>query len=322
MLLRYLERHWEEILGSPPPAGLQIACITSCPYYYGNDVVPIFVDGGKFPRYVMKISRNRAYGSKLEREFAALEWFSKVPDLGDLVPEPCHLGALEGRRFFIQGGIEGQDLAQRVRERGLDSINRRLLEQSVDLLARVNSCPRREATVPALSLDERLALSNGERQRLEKASQELSPLVGRYFLHGDFWPLNLLIRSRRIVGILDWEFSQPAASLPLDIVWCLVNLGYSLGLHHNPQNSIEETFRWAFFESGSQSSFISLCAGRYFETMGLEASLFPTLLEVGLAQMAQRELREYGHAAKMDAICLALLRYLLGHADQLAVFAK
>jgi hypothetical protein len=319
MLQKFLRKNWVQFFGSPCPSRLQVATITSCLHDYGNDLVLIFTDDGSAPRYVMKICRAAEYGFKLEREFAALRDIAEDERLRQVTPAAHHLGVFAERTFFIEEGIQGTSLSRLIRERGLNRTNRKLLENAVDLLVDLNSHAARGAPVSEMDDDTALNLSAHEKKLLADRVSELSGGASRYYLHGDFWPLNLLIRDDHIVGIVDWEFSVPVSSLPSDIVWFLVNLGYVLGHAKFGDVSLETSYRWAFFQPGKCGEFLEYLRRRYFGAMGLEDQIFLPLLEVSLSQMARRELLAYGQHGKMDTACMEILRHTLGHEKDLCV---
>lgn len=319
MLVTYLRDNWTLFFGRECPAEFQIAVVSSCTDDYGNDLVLIFADSAKHPTHVMKITRSSSFGFKVEREHAALEQVVRDDRLRAVVPHPHYQGDFAGQSFLIQEGLAGTSLFRLLSAKGLNRLTRRLIGEAVDLLVQINSLPTTVDSSPELPSDTELALDEVERERLSERRHELAAATNSYFLHGDFWPRNLLVAGDRISGIVDWEFAVPAAPLPSDIVWLLVNLGYSLRLAIDPEARPEDAFRWAFFEPGPHSRFLTECGSRYFAAMGLRPDLFTALLEVALCGMAQRELETYGRHAKMDAACLSMLRHTLEHEAGLCV---
>ncbi|MGB5816675.1 MAG: aminoglycoside phosphotransferase family protein [Thermoanaerobaculia bacterium] len=319
MLVTFLRENWTAFFGSVCPAEVEIAVVSSCGDAHGNDLVLIFADSGRSPDYVMKIPRSGRYGFKVEREYAALGHVAQDGLLRPLVPEPHYLGTFEGQAFLIQEGLPGTSLFRLICAKGLNRVTRRLSEEAVDFLVRINSLPTTADSDLELPGDAALALNEVERQRLSERRRELAAAANSYFLHGDYWPRNLLVSGDRTTGIVDWEFAVPAAPLPSDIVWFLVNLGYTLRLASDPGARPEDAFRSAFFEPGSEARFLSECGRRYFAAMGLDPDLFLPLLEVSLCGMAQRELESYGRRGKMDTACLSMLRHTLEHETELCV---
>ena len=319
MLVTYLRDNWTLFFGRECPAEVQIAVVSSCTDDFGNDLVLIFADAAKHPTHVMKITRSGSYGFKLEREHSALGQVVRDDRLRAVVPHPHYQGDFAGQSFLIQEGLPGTSLFRLLAAQGLNRRTRRLIGEAVDLLVQINSLPTTADSSLELPADTDLALDEAERDRLSEGRHELAAATDSYFLHGDFWPRNLLVTGDRITGIVDWEFAEPAAPLPSDIVWLLVNLGYCLRLSIDPGARPEDAFRWAFFEPGPHSRFLTRCGRRYFEAMGLRSDLFTALLEVALCGMAQRELETYGRHAKMDVACLAMLRHTLEHEAALCV---
>jgi len=319
VLATFLRENWTTFFGSECPAAIQIAVVSSCGDAHGNDLVLVFVNSGKFPTHVMKIVRNSSFGFKVEREHAALEHVAQDDRLRPVVPDPRFLGTFEGQAFLIQEGLPGTSLFRLLCAKGLNRVTRGLLGEAVDLLVRINSRSTTTDSPLELPTDTALVLEDVERARLAERRLQLAAAGERYFLHGDYWPRNLLVSGNRITGIVDWEFAVPAAALAGDIVWFLVNLGYTLRLVSDPGADLEDSFRWAFFEQGPQAQYLTDCAHRYLAAMGLDPDLLLPLLEVGLCGMAQRELESYGRHGKMDTACLSMLRHALGHETGLCV---
>jgi hypothetical protein len=319
VLVEFLRRNWESFFGTECPEGLHIATITSCSHDYGNDLALIFVKSGNLPDYVMKISRSTQYGSKLEREHASLAHFTRNEEVCRVVPRPHYLGDADGKTFFVQQGIPGVSLFRLLIEKGLNRPNRRLLEEALDLLQAINSGATEKRAAEEPPSDRALSLEDSERRKLADRRRQLGGASRLYYLHGDYWPRNLLVWQDRIAGIVDWEFAVPASPLPSDIIWFLVNLGYTLRIGRQPGTPFEDAYRWAFFEPGEHSEVLNRCLRRYFESMSIDRELFVPLLEVSLCGMAQRELESYGRHGKMDAACLSMLRHTLEHETELCV---
>ena len=319
MLETFLRENWTAFFGSEYPAEVQFAVVSSCSDAHGNDLVLVFANSAKYPAHIIKITRSSSFGFKVEREYAALGHVAQDDLLRPIVPDPHYLGAFEGKAFLIQEGLPGTSLFRMVCAKGLNRTTRGLLGEAVDLLVQINSRPTRADSAAELPTDTSLQLREVERARLAERRQQLAAATNRYFLHGDYWPRNLLVSGNRITGIAGWDLGGPVSPLPSDIVWFLINLGYTLRLASDPGASLEDSFRWAFFEPGSQARFITECGRRYFAAMGLDTALLLPLLEVSLCGMAQRELESYGQHGKMDTACLSMLRHTLGHEAELCV---
>lgn len=319
MLVSFLRQNWALFFGTECPDAIQIAVVSSCRDSYGNDLILIFADSAEHPTHVMKITRDSSFGFKMGREYNALAHVAEDDRLRPIAPVPHYLGEFTGRAFLLQGGLPGTSLFRLITSQGLSRLTRRLVEESIDLLVQINSLPVTTDDSLELPGDAGLVLSEGEREKLSERRRELGTSTDSYFLHGDFWPRNLLVAGNRISGIVDWEFSVPVAPLPSDIVWFLVNLGYTLRLSSDPEARPEDAFRWAFFEPGPNARFLTACGRRYFAAMGLSPELFVPLLAVSLCGMAQRELETYGRHGKMDLACLSMLRHTLERETELCV---
>lgn len=319
MYQSFLRRNWERILGSPCPSQMQVAVISSCLDDFGNNLALIFIEDESAPRYVMKLARAEQYGFKLEREFAALQEVGADNRLRQVVPTAFYLGDLAGRTFFVQEGIDGTSLSRLVREQGLTRANRELLESAVDLLVDLNSTAAQDERRLDAGDDASLRLSARENRVLGERLSEILQESSTYRLHGDYWPLNILVRQKRIVGIVDWEYYVPVSPLPSDIVWFLVNLGYVVGQAELGDVSLEASFEWAFYQRGKCGELLHDLWRRYSGAMGLDEQIFLPLLETSLSWMATREHRVYGRHLKMDAACLKMLRHTLKHEGDLCV---
>lgn len=319
MLLSHLRKEWQRWTTAPCPAEIQVATITSCPFDHGNDIVLVFADRNRLPSYILKICRDNRFAFKLQREFAALRRFFGDREAGVPVPQPFHLGAIGSRTVIVQEAIPATSLAQRLTESGLTKANRDLLDEALELLIRINQRPASLQERPHPVLDPRLHLDGSDRATLEASAERLLEAQLTQYAHGDYWPLNLLTRQREIVGVIDWEFASSGAAIPTDIIWFLVNTSYLLCRHEQPAVSIAQAYGEVFFGDSIHTELMRDLYGRYSGAFGLDPDLFLPLLEVGIAEMAQRELLAYGAHGKMDRVCLQLLRHTLDHQKELQV---
>jgi len=143
----------------------------------------------------------------------------------------------------------------------------------------------------------------------------------RFFLHGDYWPANILIEGKkhRIRGIIDWEFSRNAATAPTDIIWFLINVGYSLELHGKRRTDLSTAFFHTFFSHGKFTPTLASLYKRY--VMAADASDYPFLfmLELTLAGISMRELAAYGKHGKMDQTIWKMFQYTIKNEDHVCL---
>jgi aminoglycoside phosphotransferase (APT) family kinase protein len=198
----------------------------------GVAVVPIAAPGGD-TRAVVKVATTPEAALGLEREERALQTLHADPRLADwrrLVPIPCASGTLDGYRYRVDTALSG-----RVRLDGLaeSSGRRRLLEAAAEAIHALH-----RATATDVELDDRLGagwidgaaddvLRHGgapaRERRLREVTDELrTALAGRRlhvsWIHGDYWPGNLLFDGDVLCGIVDWDAATPAELPVLDLL--------------------------------------------------------------------------------------------------------
>jgi len=334
LLKNHLKKNWENYTGAPLPSALEIVPLTSCTAGYGNDIILIFTDRHRYPEYVMKISRSARYGFKLKNEFAALQSRSNIRTLSTYIPTPYYIGKFGRRIFFLQGGFPGTSLFRLIRKRGITTANECLLNQSVELLAAINTSKAdfdpdnttdKEAAVAPLFRFEREFMHSGIRKKkIDELKDHLeqfrkNPL--RFFLHGDYWPTNILVdeKKNRMNGIIDWEFAAAQSTTPTDIIWFLINLGYCLQLHKNGNVDIPTAFIRTFFSHGVHTETLGNLFDRYVAITEIDRSLFRILLEITLTEISMREFVTYGKHFEMDRVSLKMLLYTVENEKNLCV---
>lgn len=138
------------------------------------------------------------------------------------VPRPLLVGEDGEQPFFVMEFVEGtRDLPPNGPAR------------MAELLACVHALPLEHAPAlperedPIAGLLEFLGPDRAQlRARLAERTVELTPR--RTFLHGDFWPGNVLWRDGEVVALLDWE--DAAVGDPLsDVACCRLELRYVVG---------------------------------------------------------------------------------------------
>jgi aminoglycoside phosphotransferase (APT) family kinase protein len=333
MLKELIRRVLREGPGGSDPGPLHVVPITSCLEPHGNDVVLVFARNEDCPGHVMKMVRSSAYNSKIEREGRVLVHLGSRPVIGALLPPVVRQGRINGNAFMIQRGVRGESLFRILLGCRSDARAQRLLLDAVGVLARLGRVsppegagvdPSRNSMAcdwPELLRRTGPGLSRERLARVEESARRIRELEGNWFLHGDFWPTNILIgEDGEIVGIIDWEFAAPTAPWPSDIGWFLINAGYTLAMRKDPSVTLPEAFRRVFFGSTEgETRILSEVARDYFTRLGLDPGLMRHLLEVTLMQLAQRELLAYGRHRGMDEVCAAMLAQLQDNPDSFRI---
>lgn len=310
----------------------QVALLSSCLEPHGNDLLLVFGRGERIPGHVIKMTRDPAFNRKIVNEGRALQWVGSFPALEGRVPGVVRRGLLQGRAFVVLRGLDGQSLFQILLTCRDDATAIGLLLQASALLAEINVLPAR----PELDLDLRgnslspaagdllrastAFLSAAHRDALAAAREDVSGLPGGFFLHGDFWPTNILLdRESRVTGLIDWEFVVPAAPWPSDIGWFLVNAAHVLDLRARPSATLVDSFRRAFFDERRHGDLLFPVCADYLRRVGVGREKFRSLLALTLLQLAHRERCAYGRHAAMDAACRTMLLHLLDNERDFAV---
>ncbi|MDY0222947.1 MAG: phosphotransferase [Desulfobacterium sp.] len=319
---QYLKKNWAAIFKEEVPDNFDCVVLSSCLEDYGNNLVLIFPDRFCYPKYIMKMSRTKRYGFKIEREYQGLLSVSKNPDLKKYIPFPHKSGTLNGLPFVIQGGIPGESLHEILRQKGYISHTKKLIDQAIDLLVEINTTNvisevdkniETYNVVDALKNQPELICNAGlSCSELEPFVEQYNTVVDRvFFVHGDFWGANILIDpiSNKVSGIIDWEFSNSNSRTLPDIMWFVLNLLFAF----NFKKIRDGSFSNIIISSLSIPASIDLirdCFKRYSSKMGIKDLNCGQLLICTLFEMSFREMSAYGSSNKMDSECLSLLKFL------------
>ena len=313
---------------------LQVVPTTSCRDAFGNDLFLVFSGGSTYPRYVVKMARDAAYNFKIENEYRVLEALGAVGDLAEHLPRALHLGHLRGRAFIIQLGVDGEDLSNVLLKTRQDDEAYDLVRLAARLMSRINrTALSRKLSLPvetnSLALNDDLGLdtvvpSLGKKGRksLRRSHHDLTGLDRKFFVHGDYWPTNLMLgrgASPDIAGVIDWEFALPDSPVPTDLAWCLYNSAVILSLRRDHEISEYDAFRSVFFGEGPDTDLLREVCREYLAGFKLGPEVFPQILGVALLQLANRELRAYGRHGKMDILCGKMLDHFLENESDLSV---
>lgn len=327
--------NWKDIINEKKPRSFAVATLSSCNEEYGNDVLLIFSNGSNSPQYVLKVVRSSRYNFKLERENFALTTLNKVASISHLLPLSYSHGKIKGRFFFIQSGMTGRNLNNLLLTSGLNKNTLTLINQSILLLGQINMAARELVELqvshhnsamltpsPDLLKKEFLhkGMSDEDFAEIETAHDLFVGCGRTFFLHGDYWPANILVdpKKGKLSGIIDWEFSNPSAVVPSDIIWFLINLSYTLYGHLHSSMSLTESFKWGFFMPGKHNEVFKEYFQLYLSLIDApQQYLFRPLLLSSLSEMAVREKIAYGRHYAMDNECFDLLNYAIRHESYL-----
>ncbi len=178
-------------------------------------------------RLIVKVPAAAAGAANLRRQVQVLSALARDPRLQDwaaVLPRPVHQGEIDGRCYFIEEALPGEQ-GTRLLRRGREASA--LLDASARLIEDLHSRTAQEwpldgAAVAAwvdLPLRRLEQLAHGphgrggglgagvERLRSELSGSLLGRTVRRGWIHGDYWPGNLLVspRTGRVTGIVDWD---------------------------------------------------------------------------------------------------------------------
>jgi hypothetical protein len=187
-------------------------------------------------RFVVKVPAAAEGVARLRRQANVLSALQRDPRLRDwqaALPRPVHQGEVAGRYYCIEEALPGEQAARLVR-RGRQAPA--LLDASARLIGGLHSRTARERRVDGAAVEawvglplrrlERFAETrprHGElragvdRLRRDLAAALLGRTVGLGWIHGDFWPGNILAspESGRITGVVDWDQAAAADQLGL-----------------------------------------------------------------------------------------------------------
>jgi len=186
-------------------------------------------------RYVVKIPWTAAGVAGLRRQAAVLETLGREPRLSGLravLPHCVDQGEIEGRHYSVEEALPGVSAsALMLRRDGRDALLRSATTVIGDLHARTRepavldrSTVQGWVDVPLRRIEKCILTRPHSTRFLDavgRVREELvAVLVGRTvhvsWIHGDFWPGNVLAvsPSGRVTGVVDWDCAGPG-QLPL-----------------------------------------------------------------------------------------------------------
>jgi len=188
--------------------------------------VAVVAHRGSARRLVVKIPAAAEGAASLRRQVRVLSALARDPRLQDwqaVLPRPLHEGEIHGRYYCIEEALPGEQGTRLLRRGGRASA---VLDASARLIDGLHSRTAQDRPVDDAAVEawvelplrrlERLADSRVRcrelRAGVDRLRRDLSgSLQGRTvrlsWIHGDYWPGNVLAsaRSGRITGIVDWD---------------------------------------------------------------------------------------------------------------------
>ena len=202
-----------------------------------------------------------------------------------MVPRVTGTGRLRGQFYSVASWLPGVDLAA---EKGqILEVLPEVCDFAADLTANTRTpCKSWRELIHAQAKSAAANLFSASRQRFggfEELSKKLDTIVELLrqdvpdtpgfacALHGDFWPGNVLVESRHVSGVLDWDWFQAYSAPGIDL---LCFLAWDLGQSHNWQdgNEFVELYR-GLTTPGPYTHFV----GQFTSSVGLDRALLPAL---------------------------------------------
>jgi hypothetical protein len=190
---------------------------------------------GSAGRFVVKVPCTAEGAERMRRQvqvLAALHADPRLESLCRVLPRCVGNGTVDGRRYWVEQGLPGIPASSIVRGHSrreallgtaaglIGSLHGRTREQTVidkGLVEQwVNAPLRQLEAIPAGHCRRRRLLDTVQRLRAELAGALAGRTVGTSWIHGDFWPGNLLATQPgpQITGVVDWDCAAPR-QLPL-----------------------------------------------------------------------------------------------------------
>jgi hypothetical protein len=181
-------------------------------------------------RLVVKIPATAEGSASLKRQVRTLSAIAEDPRLQDweaALPWTVHEGEVDGRYYCVEEAVPGEQAARLMMRGGHPSA---LLDASARLIDGLHSRSSQERRVDDAAIEawvdrplrrlERFAFSRRrcpallggvKRLRDDLAGSFLGRTMRLSWVHGDFWPGNVLAwpESSRITGVVDWDQAEP-----------------------------------------------------------------------------------------------------------------
>lgn len=211
----------ESQLGSPPPGAWRVQRAT---WTEGDMTVITVALPGQPPAAVLKLPYSAAGAASLRRQHAVLTRLRAEPALGPwraLLPTVLCAGTVEGRFITVEDALPGR--AMRDSLTGASAQVGAPISLALSAIAELHRRTARTVVVDAGLLDRwidtplrSLAPIVHDGGALARLARDLhSALAGQTvsvgWIHGDFWPGNLLVApdGATVTGIVDWDLAAP-----------------------------------------------------------------------------------------------------------------
>lgn len=196
----------------------------------GVAIVVLSTDSGP-PAAIVKLALTDAATDRLDVEteiLQALHADDRLDHWRKLIPQPIGAGTIRGKRYRVDAPLRGESVTNSL---GSRPFRRAVLHEAADAIRVLHgataqtltggpSLGRNWVTAHVRELSRVMGGDPGLRLALERLSDELNGVLadGAFaasWVHGDYWPGNLLfsgVASRRptLSGIVDWDASGPA----------------------------------------------------------------------------------------------------------------
>jgi hypothetical protein len=218
--------------GLPPPASW---CITRLTWTEGDVVVATVGPPGGDGAVVLKIPQSPSGVSSLARQSEVLARLHAIQPLGPwhaLLPTTVQEGELRGQPYFAESMLPGKDMGTAL---GRPGPRLAAFRAAISAIRSLHQVTARGIVVDAATLRRWVDLPALELRQVARSQQAVDDLVHELhaeladrplrvsWIHGDFWPRNLLVAGDRvaIAGIVDWDLAEPD-ELPMHDVFNLL----------------------------------------------------------------------------------------------------
>ena len=283
----FLASNWKRLRldGPKPPA--RLSSILATPRFRASRhvVFLILADSHADPKWVAKMPRLAGETASLEREVANLRALCALRVGGfQNVPRLLAYESYLGNRLLLESAVSGHAMRPAVVRQHpkeccdaaihwLIGLHQASFHRQHDRMASfqrlvVEPLDHFERVFP-LSTEERQLVA--ETRRLTRPLQDLDfPLV---FEHGDFSSPNILIGSRRDIGVVDWELAEPHGLPAADLFFFLSYVAFARNKSENPEDCVS-SFHEAFW---GPRAWTREHIARYREALGLPAATLKLL---------------------------------------------
>jgi hypothetical protein len=191
--------------------------------------VAVVAHHGSGCRRVVKVAATADGVLSLRRQIRVLWALTddrRLQDWRAVLPRPLDGGDIDGRYYCVEEALAGEPSARLLRRGRAPAV----LDASASLISDLHSRTAKQRRLDDVAVEawvevplrrlEQLARSRARREALLKGVERLrgdlsDALLGRSvrlgWIHGDYWPGNILAsaRSGRITGIVDWDQGGP-----------------------------------------------------------------------------------------------------------------